>query len=236
MPTILKWQAESFYQGLFRTEQVRDTLAATERVSLAAERISKAVETLPEEISAERKQTLEQFFAGVAEQRRALIEELDGDHSELRGTLTEFRDTVDATNDLAGSVTGAARAIESVAQRVMPDGAASEPKPGGGGLAKYEAVVAQTESAAERLNVLAQSIERLFLVPADPTGGPPPAQSAIAQAQHGAADVIDRAFWRVLVLVVVAPLAVLIAALAYRAFTRRALVLEQPRPASSARR
>jgi exonuclease VII small subunit len=237
MPMLLKWQTESLYQNFFRAPEVRDTLSAVTQVSEAADRISKTAEQLPRDFAAERQVTLDQFFAGVGEQREALLEQLDQGQDKLQGTLKDFRETVDATNELAGSLTTAAQAIESVADRIMPSPDSPASHSDRNGLEEYRAAVAQTGESAERLTVLAGQIDHL-LDPAELDQRTAAVQETVTNARQSAEGLVDYAFKRLLILVVVAPLMILLAAASYRGLLRRSQrpTFDGARPATPLRR
>ncbi len=224
MPTILKWQAESFYEGFLHAPEVHDSLGAVTQVSEAADRISKTAKQLGENFGAERQAALDQFFVGVSEQREALLKDLDQGQAKLQGTLKEVRETVDATDKLAGSLTTTAQAIESVANRVMPTPGEPADDPDHNGLARYQAAVVETGAAADRLTVLAGKIDQLL----DPTAldqRTAALQTAVNDAQQSAQQVIDYAFKRLLLLICAVPVLIVLAMGSYRWLTRRSRAL-----------
>jgi hypothetical protein len=237
MPTLLKWQAESLYQGLFRSPEVQGGLSAAAQVSEAAERISKTAEQWPRDLAAEREAAIDQFFRGLAEQRDAFVEDVDRGQDRLQGTLKQIRETVVATDQLAGSLTGTAHAIEAVAGRFESDEEAPAAEPGRDRLAEYQAAVAETGAAAERLTTLAGKVEELF-APETLDRRTSAMQSTIARTQEGAESLIDHAFRWLLILICVTPLVVLLTVAAYRRHPRRrdAVREDRDRNASAARR
>lgn len=222
MPTILKWQAESFYEGFLHNPEIQDTLAKASKIADAAAEIGKTAGSLPEVLATERKATVDQFFAGVTEQREALVGSLDQGREKFQGTLQELRATVSETDKLAGSLTTAAQAIESVAKQVMPerDGPAPDPnvEPGPNGLDRYRESVESTAVAAERLTVLAEKLERLIDSNRDGNGS---VHAVVADARENAEVVVDFTFRRLLLLILAVPLVIVLAVVSTRWLTHR---------------
>jgi len=230
MPTILKWQAESLYMGFLQAPEIKSAMGSVSQVSEAADRVSKAAEQLPVNFAAERKEAIDQFFAGIAEQRAAIVKDLDEGQDKLQVTLKDFRETVEATDKLSATLTTTAAAIGAVAERVMPPpGEASAPQPESHKLAEFQAAAAETGAAAERLTVLAGKIDQL-LDPQSLDQRTAALQAAVGDARQSAKDVIDFAFWRLLILILVLPAAIVLAIASYRWLTRRSRDLSLDRP------
>lgn len=236
MPNILKWQMESLYEGFFRTPEMKEAMDAFSSASDAAGKITQIADRLPKEIAAERQATLDQIFAGLTAQRQALRTELDQSQDKFQGTLKDFRSAVESTKELSESLTKTLQAADLLAARVVPmpgaefksesksDGKSdSKEETKGDGLADYRAAAAQTADAADRLAGLVEKIDKVLNSPAlehpDSTiqGAVQAAvQGAVAEAQKGSVGVIDHAFGRLLILVVVGPFAVVLAMGVYR--------------------
>lgn len=198
MPQVLKWQVESLSQSLLRAPELTQALSSIDEFTESAQRIASVTERLPE--------TQDKF----------------------QDTLREFRDTVQATNDAAATLTTAIHAADGFAarfQRDKPSGegsmAANASDPArGNGLAKYQAAVAQTGDAADRLTVLAKSLDRLLDSPAltEESGV---LQSTVVDVQSRAESVINYAFMRLLAIALVVPFAVALAIGLYRRTANR---------------
>ncbi len=221
MPTLLKWQTESLYEGLFRAPETREVLDSIVQVSQAVDRFTQTAERLPEDVAKVRKETLDQFFQGMTEQRKAILQDLDPAQEKLQGTLKDLRETVAATDALAAHLTTTFQAAESFVQRVDPpvDPSAAK-RPEHDVLAEYRAAAAQTGDAADRLTVLAQKIDHL-LTSSAPDQQAATVQGTVMNVQQSTQSVIDYAFRRLLILVLVAPFAAAVAAGLYRGATRR---------------
>jgi hypothetical protein len=153
------------------------------------ERVSDSMETVTESV---------ERFTAVAERLP----------DELRGTLGEVRETAEAADAAAKSLTVTLNAADAFAARFDDgDDAPGDPDvPARDALAEYRAAVAQTGDTADRLSLLARDLD-------ERSGA---LQSAAGEVQSRAKDVIQYAFVRLLVLVLAAPFAVALAMLLYR--------------------
>ncbi len=157
-----------------------------------------------------------------------MTERLPEAQDKFQDTLREFRDTVQATNDAAATLTTAIHAADGFAARFERDAPSGEQsmaanasdRSGKDGLAKYQAAVSQTGDAADRLTVLAKSLDRLLDSPAltEESGV---LQSTVVDVQSRAESVIHYAFMRLLAIALVVPFAVALAIGLYRRTANR---------------
>lgn len=217
MPQILKWQAQSLSESLLGAQQVQQTVAAIDRISEAADRLSTVAEQLPRE----RRAALDQLFSGLTEQREELFNALESDR--LGETLEDFRDTIQASRELAGSLSAAIQSARELVREFGPPGAAApENAPGPDFFVQYGAAARQTTVAADRLTGLADQLNDLLGSQGwDRVAGS--AQAVTAEVRSSGERLVDHVFWRLLTLVVVAPFAVVGALAAYHWIRRREL-------------
>ena len=95
-PTLVRWQAELLAFQLASQPDPQRILADAERVSKSMEGISKTAEGLPALVDEQRKAAIDQLLAGVAAERKAILEELDAREATIRTLLGETRQTLDA--------------------------------------------------------------------------------------------------------------------------------------------
>jgi hypothetical protein len=194
-PQVLKWHAESLSQEVLRTPEITS-------VTDSVERLTEVVEGLPEDA-------------------KDVLGELDQAHGGLRHTLGEFTEAVETTEQAGATLTETFRAADVLVSRFEgdPDDPKAPEEPDHNTFANYQAAIVETGRAAERLTVLAERIDGLL-------GGERPGarvaafQTAVADVQARTEDVVDRVFWRLLVLGLVIPLVVMLAAIGYRRATR----------------
>ena len=77
MPTLLRWQAELLALQVARQPDPQELMADVDRVSHSVESVSKTVEGVPALVDTQRREAIDQLFAGVTEQRQALLADLD---------------------------------------------------------------------------------------------------------------------------------------------------------------
>ena len=126
------------------------------------------------------------------------------------------------TEQLAERLTTFAHVADGLMARFAPDPAApkSSRDPERAGVKEFGAMAERTADAAERLTVLAKSINDLLASPmlnqkSDAV------VAAVAEVQVGSSQLIDRVFWRLLILAVAGPFSFVAAAVAYRMVVRR---------------
>lgn len=227
-PQILKWQVETLYQDLLAAPEFKQTLASAEQATNAVDRISGVAEKLPTDVANEREAALNQFFAqlaeerqrtidqlnqSVTEQRQALVAQLEESQGKLQESLREFQAAAETTNKMADSVTTAINAADHFAARFDSD--PNEPPSNSDPLGDYKAAAAQTADAADRLTTLAKNLDGLLNSPTIP-GHTDTLRSVVLDVNNNAKNVISFAFWRLLILCIVAPFAITLAALLYR--------------------
>jgi len=209
LPQLLGWQVQSTFTSIATTPESADALESVSRFATAAERFALTAETLPQQLSEHTTVAIDQFFARLEE----------GD--QLRTTLGELRQTIEASEQLALAVQSATAALDDLVARF--DARAVQPAPGEPAkdvVADVGAAAVQTGAAADRVTLLVQSLDRLLASPAleAPSGN---LQALTYEAQASGERLIDRAFWRALILLAVAPVAVAVGAAAYRRLQRR---------------
>lgn len=232
-PQILKWHVETLYQDLLSTPEFKQSLASVEQVSDAASRISSVAEELPAHVAAERSAALNQFFDQLAverqntveqisraatEQREALVRQLDESQGQLQGTLKELNSTAETMDRMAGSLTTAINAADAFAARFESD-PGDPPDEDSDPLGDFRLAAAQAGEAADRLTILATQLNELMNAPAVTTDAPG-LRGLVQQASTSARDVVTFAFWRLLVLCLATPFAIVLAMLLYRALVR----------------
>lgn len=236
VPNVVKWQVESLYQSLMQAPEFQDIVRSARQASQAADDISDTLATLPAQITEEREALFKQFFAELTKERQATIEQinqslnlqrqaalndLDNAQSKFQGTLKDYREAATATNSLADKLTVTIQAADKLAARFAPENAGAAPaeKKDGDTLKDFSAVAERTGNAADRLTQLAQSINQLLASPAltERSSG---LQRVMQEVQGSSKELVDYAFWRLLIVVLVAPFAVVAAMLLYRRIAR----------------
>ncbi len=179
--------AEAAQQFAATTEQLPAELA--ERV--AVERQA-AIGQIQEVIAGEREAAIEQLAAAVQAEREAMLASLESEEPRVRNLLADLRETINAGNRLVDSL-----AVLVPEQSPEAAGAQREPID----LAEVHAIVEQTTLAADRLNVLVQSVDRA-LAPDDLDVRLAQLDLALGRAEARGRSLIDRTFILAALLVV----------------------------------
>jgi hypothetical protein len=213
-PTLVRWQAELLALQIAQQPSAQDALADLGRTSRSIESISKTVEGLPELVDAQRKAAIDQLFAGVAAEREAILAELESKEATIQTLLGQLRETMNAGGEMGKSLTSTIQSLDAFVHYVSPPESATAPKAKPG--KPFD--VLEYGKAASDVGGMARDLTA-FLRSADETA------PAIARLSQKTGDdlkrVVDHAFWRGLVLILVLLVGSVPVRLAYRAFERR---------------
>ncbi|MBS0189800.1 MAG: hypothetical protein U0573_13530 [Phycisphaerales bacterium] len=249
VPSVVKWQVESLYMGLMQAPEVVDVLRSARNASDAAQDLSKFAQGLPEQLtkerqalirqifddlSKERSATIEQINQALSAQRLAALDDLQSAQGKFQNTLKDFRETAASANTLADKLTTTLKAADTLAARFAPTTpttptatplttpattapAGKEPD----SLQEFRSAVDRTADAAERLTQLTKSIDQLLASPAL-TSKNGSLQTVVQEVQFSGRELVNYAFWRLLIVVIVAPFAVVAAMGLYKKVVARA--------------
>ncbi len=160
-----------------------------ERVAVEREA---AIEQIQEVIAEEREAAIVQIGETVRAEREALLASLESEEPRVQNLLAELRRTIEAGTLLAESL-----AVLVPEKSPETPGAQREPIE----LAEVHAIVEQTTLAADRLNVLVQSVDRV-LAPDDLDARLAQLDLALGRAEAHGRSLIDRTFILAALLVV----------------------------------
>ncbi len=214
MPTLLRWQAELLALQVARQPDPQELMADVDRVSHSIESVSKTVEGVPALVDTQRREAIDQLFAGVTEQRQALLADLDAREGKLRSLLGETKQTLDAGAQMSDSLKGTIGALDAFVHYVSPPpDPKAPPKPAGKPFdpLDYGKAASEVGGMARDLSALLSSVDRTA----------PQLGVLGGKTAEELKGVVDRAFWRGIVLVLLFLVGGVFAALAYRALARR---------------
>jgi hypothetical protein len=192
----------------------------SERLTIAAEELPQQITSernetilqLAEEFAAERRETVDQVFVNIAKERQLIVDQLVAEEQRLTGVLTEMRTTIEAGNQLTLSV-------DALAERLDLDGEAGTTTDGEPvrpfDIEDYRQTLIQATTAIQDLDKLVGSTHRLV----DSDGADrllPQVATAIDDIGSLGQNMIDRAFNRALVFLLIALVGFVAARLAYR--------------------
>jgi len=203
MPELLRWEMELFTLKTVEIPQIHQLLMNSAQLAVAADRFSQVAAQLPTLLRTER----EQLLGALKEQQTGL------------STLArEVQQTLATGGQMADSTNLTLKTFQEVMARFNsgPQDPHAEPFR----IREYTDAAAQIHTTAAELVVLLQALNGLA---SSPQLAQVSAQVNVLtqQAQTNAKEVVDYAFQRTLLLVVLACGAVLITALAYRMLNMR---------------
>lgn len=182
----LEQQQASFFSGIAAERkaaiaQLQSSLEATVKTSL---------DRASEEVKSERIEAINQLFERLAQERILFLDDLSAREAELRGTMTELRETITVSGALANNLTGTVNAIDRVLSRFDRD-----PDSKGEPLRMLDIrdAAIETGRAADRLTVM---LERANQILESESLG-----KNVATVTRPADDMIDRLFWRGVILI-----------------------------------
>src|SRR5262249_17650404 len=119
-PTILRWQAELLALQVGGQPDTQQVLAEMQRTSLSIADVAKTVQGVPELVDAQRKAALDQFFAGIAAEREAILSDMASHESQFRDLLSQLQLTMNAGGQMGTSLTGTIQSLDSFVRFVSP--------------------------------------------------------------------------------------------------------------------
>ena len=219
-PTLLRWQAELLAFQLGGQPESREILADADRVSRSMESISKTAEGVPTLVDEQRKAAIEQLLAGVAAERAAILQELDAREATIRTLLGQTRETLEAGTAMSTSLDATIKSLDAFVHYVSPP-PGSKPEPSGPPSKPFDPL--DYGKAATELGGMARDLTTLL-------GSVDKSVPAIARVSAETGEnlkrVVDHAFWRGIVLILLLLVGSVLAALAYRALARRLFARE----------
>jgi hypothetical protein len=95
LPYIIEWHVEKIFYQLAVEPEVRETLAQTQGMTRSLDRFADSMEMLPQQMTAERKASIEQMASTIATERSAAIRELgEALATERRATIEDLRQSI----------------------------------------------------------------------------------------------------------------------------------------------
>ena len=209
-PNLLDMQVERLVYQLAVMPEAKQTLASVERVSLAAESLGDLSADAPEILARER-------HAIIADVTSALHAE----QGRMQELLVELNDVLKAGAQTSDSVGATVVALDAFVARFQP----KERPPAAAGEPRRPFDITDYARTAHELAATAQSMQALLVQLDTSSAGVERLASASTQGLH---EVVDRAFWRGIVLIAVLAFAGLFAALAYRYASARLHAMRAP--------
>ena len=195
MPMLLSWQVEQLAYRLAGQPESQQILNAASRLAAASEVFAKTAQQLPQLVNDQRQAAIQQILDGLTSQ---------GNKS--RELLNDTRSTLDSAGAAAKNINAAVQSLTAFVQYVSPTNATptSSTNHQPFNVLNYGTAATQIGTAADHLNALLATVNQTT-----------PELTAQTKA------VVDHAFWRGLVLILVLLIGAVLAALGYRLIASR---------------
>jgi hypothetical protein len=202
MPRLLRWQSELLVAQTLAAPEVQQLVSNSTGFAQSADQLTKAVQQFPEQVAVER----EKIMKGLETQT-----------PEFRALSAQFEQTFQAGNEMAKSVDAAVKSLDGFIRSVKPpaasqsetQSAAPHGKPFD--VTEYGAAAAEISKAAQQLDSLTHSLEKTK----------PEVAEFVQHAGMQGKELVDYAFHKALLLIVVALAGIVITVLACRWLTPR---------------
>ena len=214
-PTILRWQAELLALQVGGQPDTQQVLAEMQRTSLSIADVAKTVQGVPELVDAQRKAALDQFFAGIAAERSAILSDMASHESQFRDLLTQLQLTMNAGGQMGTSLTGTIQSLDAFVRYVSPPTPPNAPAVTPAGR-PFD--ILDYGRTASDIGGMARDLNAFLLSAKDST---PKLAGLTRDASENLKDVVDHAFWRALILILVLLVGSIPVRLAYRALARK---------------
>ncbi len=198
LPTLVQWHTQEAMVNTLLLPEVQQVLRNLDGTMEVATRAVKVAEGFSEGLAKEREAAIEQFFERLAVEREAFFGRLESDEARLRGVLGDLRVVIESGGELSESLQVTFVEATELANALA---VLKQPVPGGRPLDITElqrATEAATETVRE-LNIALASAGELL---SGEAWGERDTQirQAATESRRGLEALIDRLFWRGLVL------------------------------------
>jgi len=164
MPTLLRWQMELFSYEISATPEVKQALDNAERLTRTAETFGRTADELPKLINEQREAAIKQVFDGLAVERTNLLANLAAEENNVKGTLVELRQTLNAGTDLTKSSDQLVRSLDTFMARfdkgtnVPPPEPATNARPFD--ILDYATAAKEVTTTIKELNTTVNSLDK----------------------------------------------------------------------------
>jgi hypothetical protein len=201
-PNLIDMQVERLTYQLASMPETRDLLGDIDRVSKAAATASQVAAQLPDVLAHEREAAIRQVMG-----------ELQSQQEETLALVTELRKALEAGTATSDSLQATLRSFDTLMGRfARPPGAQPSKTPSRPfDITEYAAAARELATTARQLEVLVVQLE----------AGTPGLGQLAQRTTQDLSNLVDRTFWRLVVLIIVLVGATLLAAIAYRVVSKK---------------
>ena len=160
-PKLLNWQAQQLVYQTAATPEARQMMVDSQRLIDVSEQFATVAEQLPGQITAEREAAIAQIQEVISQERTGLLAEIDAAQGNLRGTLVELRQTIDAGIELSVSLDSTLKTVDVLASRLESENPDSKPLD----IAEVRQAMTEASVTVRELNDLVKSLDQLLVSP-----------------------------------------------------------------------
>jgi hypothetical protein len=213
-PMLLSWQVEALTYQVVAQPAPQQVLSNLNSLTASVHVFANTADQLPKLIDDQRQAAINQVLAGVRSERSNILASLNAQESQLRELLPEVRQTLNAGTEMGQSVNGAIKSLDTFIQYVSPP--KTNPAPPSTNTHPFN--VLEFGTAATQVAAMTKDLNTLLSNANHST-----TQLAVIGKQAGATadQMVDRAFWLALVLIVVLLAGAVLAGLVYRVLAAR---------------
>jgi len=226
MQLMVSLQVEMASAKLATQPEVRRLLEDSTMFTQATDRAAEAIATLAADFPEERRAAIDQMLQGLSAERERLFADLGADDGDLRVALGDVRLTLEMGREMADALDEAIRSADGLVARTLEGNRTATRK---FDILDYQATVAEATVAAREIQTALTSIERL-LGAAGSEDVEPIIDAANRIGDEVVDEVIDRAFYRGVALIVI----FFVALALYRMLMRRIAPETRRQPGSGA--
>ena len=233
MQLIAAMQAELVLQTVVAKPEVQQLLSDTAAFRKTSEQYREILDQLPqviqrereatikqtfENLSAERKMTIDQVMRLFAEERKRTIEDFVAEEKRLRGLLTEIRQALVEGTGLVTNLNTTVESVSSLAAQFTTEPSAADSKPFD--IQEYREALGEASATVQQLNTLVESIDRLLTSPGLEKPLPQLVET-FNQVEAKGEKLVNHAYRRAVVLILIFLVGAFLAMLAYRFLSER---------------
>lgn len=202
-PLLIGWQSEVVAYEIAGQPESKQILSNSQQLAISAEIFARTAEQLPKVINDQRQAAIDQVF-----------DRLKSEESKTRQLLLETRDTLAAGSEAAQSINAAIKSLDDFARYVSPPSAnasAASTNSPPFNILNYGLAASQIGAAANELNATLQTMNETT----------PQLLNLSKEATVNANRVVNHAFWKGVMLIVILMIAAVLAGLTYRFLAHR---------------
>ena len=181
-PRLARLEAESFLYDLATQPEFKEYRTSLRNFSEASKKLSAASDMLPEWISTERQEAIDQAMDRLFNERDKLFTEIDERSEQLKQLLSQIQETLAVGDSLSGHLSATMTTLDSLVTRLGIDKPDSEEK--AFRIEHYRDTLVEAALTAGEINKVLQSLDRLL--DADLEGQTGPSANTVLQVldQH----------------------------------------------------